>query len=193
MVAVAAVAMASIGCDHSIRASASTPPAESAPVDASPGAQGLAPEGRLEEARLVRVVDGDTIIVDRGRGSERLRYIGIDTPESVIPDETPEPLGRVASDANAALLVDGIVFLERDVSETDRFGRLLRYVWVGDPTVPARWTLVNLALVSAGWATVTTFPPDVRHADRFLIAQREAQAAGRGIWATSAPKAPVTP
>ena len=142
---------------------------------------------------MVRVVDGDTIIVDRGRGSERLRYIGIDTPEAVTPDQTPEPLGREASDANAALLVGGIVFLERDVSETDRFGRLLRYVWVGDPAEPAAWTLVNLALVSAGWAIVTTFPPDVRHADRFLIAQREAQAAGRGIWARAAPTPPTAP
>ena len=64
---------------------------------------------------------------------------------------------------------------------------------MGDPAEPAGWTLINLALVSAGWATVTTFPPDVRHADRFLIAQREAQAAGRGIWATSGPTASAAP
>ena len=132
---------------------------------------------------MVRVVDGDTIMADRGLGPERVRFIGIDTPESVIPGQTPEPFGPESTAATIALLVPGIVYLERDVSETDRFGRLLRYVWVGDPAEPARWTMVNLALVAGGWATVTTFPPDVRHADLFVAAQTAAREAGLGIWA----------
>lgn len=146
----------------------------------------LAPLGPLEEALVVRVVDGDTLIIDRGRGSERLRYIGIDTPESVIEDRSPEPFGAEASATNRDLVAAGVVYLERDVSETDRFGRLLRYVWVRDDIDPAHWTMVNLALVAGGWATVTTFPPDVRHADLFVAAQRAARDAGRGLWSSGA-------
>ncbi len=133
-------------------------------------------------------MDGDTIVVDRGApaGDERVRYIGIDTPESAIPDATPEPFGREASAANRALLERGVVFLERDVSETDRFGRLLRYVWVRDDASDG-WLLVNLTLVADGWATVTTFPPDVRHVDLFRAAQRDAREAGLGIWGSSPP------
>ena len=138
------------------------------------------------------MVDGDTIIVDRGAGNERVRYIGIDTPESVIPDQTPEPFGPEASAANAALLATAgvVVYLERDVSETDRFGRLLRYVWLRDDAEPQTWTFVNLTLVADGWATVTTYPPDVRHADRLLTAQRVAREAGAGIWSAEGTPSP---
>ena len=80
---------------------------------------GSRPIGATERARVVRVVDGDTIVIDRGRGNERLRYIGIDTPESVKPDSPVEFMGREASAANAALVEGRDVVLEADVSERD--------------------------------------------------------------------------
>ena len=86
-----------------------------------------------ETATVVRVVDGDTIVVDRGRGEEHIRYIGVDTPETVIPKPV-EAFGREASAANRALVEGRQVVLERDISEVDRYGRLLRYVWLADGT-----------------------------------------------------------
>ena len=94
-------------------------------------------------------------------------------------------MGEEATEANRALVDGREVFLERDVSETDRFGRLLRYVWTRDGD---DWLFVNVALVQRGYAQAVTFPPDVRHADAFLAAQRDAAQAGRGLWsATPAP------
>jgi endonuclease YncB( thermonuclease family) len=142
----------------------------------------LTPIGPLERATLVRIVDGDTIVVDRGRGRETVRYIGMDTPETVRPGSPVEFMGPEATAANAALLGDRDVFLERDVSETDRFDRLLRNVWVQDPGRPGGWLLVNLALVAGGWAQVSTFPPDVRYVDELLAAQAAAREAGVGLW-----------
>jgi micrococcal nuclease len=144
----------------------------------------LAPVGATETARVVRVVDGDTIVIDRGRGDERVRYIGIDTPESVKPNTPVEFMANEASAANEALVAGRDVVLERDVSDTDRYDRLLRYVWLreGDG-----WVFVNLELVRRGFAQVATYPPDVRWTDTFLAAQREAREAGAGLWR------PVTP
>jgi len=146
----------------------------------------LAPVGATETARVVRVVDGDTIVIDRGRGNERVRYIGIDTPESVKPNTPVEFMAKEASAANEALVAGRDVVLERDVSDTDQHDRLLRYVWLreGDG-----WVFVNLELVRRGYAQVATYPPDVRWTETFLVAQREAREAGLGLWGpvTSAP------
>ena len=144
----------------------------------------LAPVGATETAHVVRVVDGDTIVIDRGRGDERVRYIGIDTPEAVKPNTPVEFMAKEASAANEALVAGRDVVLERDVSDTDQFDRLLRYVWLreGDG-----WVFVNLELVRRGYAQVATYPPDVRWTDTFLAAQREARKAGIGLWG------PVTP
>ncbi len=148
---------------------------------------GLAPIGPTETARVVRVVDGDTIVVDRGQGHERLRYIGVDTPESVKPSTPIEPYAEAAAAANEALVGGRDVVLERDVTEYDRYGRLLRYVWTRDGS---GWTLVNLALVSAGFAHVMTYPPDVRYVDLYLAAEREARERGEGLWADE-PRTPA--
>ena len=130
------------------------------------------PTPGFEVARLVRVIDGDTIVVEIEGVEERVRYIGVDTPE---PDELPEVAAR-ATALNVALLEDGWLQLERDVSERDFFGRLLRYVWVDG-------RMVNEELVRQGEAVVSTYPPDVKYVERFLAAQDEAQAAGLGVWA----------
>ena len=140
----------------------------------------LRPQGRTERAELVRVVDGDTIRVTIDGTEHRVRYIGIDTPETVRPGSPVEEFAIEASDANRELLVGRRLVLERDVSETDRFGRLLRYIWtVADAD---RYTFVNLELVRRGYAQVATYPPDVRYVDLFLEAQREAREAERGLW-----------
>jgi len=118
---------------------------------------------------VVRVFDGDTIEVELGGERERVRYIGIDTPE--MGDERPEirSLAFEARQANARLVEGRLVRLELDVDKRDRYGRLLAYVWVGD-------TLVNEALVRGGYAAPYTFPPNVRYVERFVEAARLARA-----------------
>jgi micrococcal nuclease len=119
---------------------------------------------------VVRVIDGDTIVVQLDGTREHVRYIGIDTPE--MDDERPEIRRRAvaAKEANARLVGGRRVRLELDVERRDRYGRLLAYVWVGD-------TLVNEALVRAGHAAPYTVPPNVKYADRFLAAARGARRA----------------
>jgi micrococcal nuclease len=149
------------------------------PADAS-----LRPVGATEVARVVRVVDGDTLVIDRGRGSERLRYIGMDTPESVKPGSPVEFMGKEASAANAALVEGREIVLERDVSETDQYDRLLRYAWLRDGDA---WLMVNLELVRRGYAQVATYPPDVRWTDELRAAERVARDAGEGLWGPATP------
>ncbi len=127
------------------------------------------------EALATRVIDGDTIEVEIEGVSYKIRYIGIDTPELHHPTK---PVGYYAQEAyekNRELVEGKTVYLEKDVSETDRYGRLLRYVYVGD-------VFVNAYLVQQGYALVSTYPPDVKYQDRFLELQREAREAGRGLW-----------
>jgi micrococcal nuclease len=132
-----------------------------------------------ERAWVVDVVDGDTIRVDRGRGAvERLRYIGIDTPETVHPEIPVEPWGPEASAANAGLVAGREVLLERDVSERDRFDRLLRYVWV---QTPDGWRMVNAELVALGLAEVHAYAPDTRHHDYLRAVEAAARRDGAGM------------
>jgi micrococcal nuclease len=139
------------------------------------------PTGPTEDATLVAVVDGDTIRVRLDGVVESVRSIGIDTPEpNPTSANTPEPFADEATAANRRLLeAGGRLVLERDVSERDRFGRLLRHVWTHDAE---GWTFVSLALVADGLARVTTFPPDVTYVEALLRAERDARAAGRGVW-----------
>ncbi|MDA0263713.1 MAG: thermonuclease family protein [Chloroflexi bacterium] len=131
------------------------------------------------EVQVVNVVDGDTIDVLIDGIPHRVRYIGIDTPETVHPARGVEPYGKEASARNRELVEGVTVYLEKDVSETDRYDRLLRYVWLEDGT------MVNEMLVAEGYAQVSTFPPDVKYAERFLVAQRAARDAGLGLWGLS--------
>lgn len=174
-----AVAIALAGCGTVGPASSGVGPARSPASD-----PGLAPVGPTEEARVLRIVDGDTIRVDRGRGSETLRYIGIDTPETVRPNSPVEWMGREAAEANRTLVDGRAVVLERDVSDVDGFGRLLRYVWLDEGS---GWLMVNLELVARGYATAVTYPPDVRWTDALLEAQAAARDAGVGLWGSPPP------
>ncbi len=130
-------------------------------------------------AQVLRVIDGDTIEVSISRQAYKVRYIGIDTPETKHPTKGIEPFGPEAAAKNEALVGGKVVELEKDVSETDKYGRLLRYVWIGD-------LMVNAELVRLGYAQISTYPPDVKYQDRFLRLQREARQDCRGLWAIAA-------
>lgn len=133
------------------------------------------PAPRTLEGTVVRVVDGDTVHVRIGDRVEKVRYIGVNTPEVHHPTKGEEPGGREASEVNRRLVAGKRVRLELDVQERDRYGRLLAYVWAGD-------TMVNAELVRLGYAQVMTIPPNVRHQALFVTLQREARQAGRGLW-----------
>ncbi len=118
------------------------------------------------EYTVTHIVDGDTFDINTG---ERVRMIGMNTPER---GET------YYSEATQELtsLIDGkTVTLTKDVSETDRYGRLLRHVYIGD-----MW--INKEMVVRGYARFVTFPPDVAHVDEFTQAEKEAREAKRGLW-----------
>jgi len=128
---------------------------------------------------VVSVVDGDTIKIE---GGEVVRYIGINTPETVAPKKPIECFGKEASEKNKELVQGKTVELVRDVSNRDRYGRLLRYVWIGDE-------MINEVLVREGYAQVSTYPPDVAEVERFLNAQRSAVNEKKGIWSGVCPVA----
>ncbi len=137
-------------------------------------ASGAVAAGTIE-GTVVRVVDGDTIHVRLTDRVEKIRYIGVNTPEIHHPSKGEEPGGREAAEVNRGLVGGRRVRLELDVQTRDRYGRLLAYVWVGD-------TMVNAELVRLGYAQVMTVPPNVRYQDLFVKLQRQARDAHRGLW-----------
>lgn len=134
----------------------------------------LGESGHENEYLVTRVIDGDTIEIE---GGQRIRYIGIDTPETVDPSSPTQCYGIEASNKNTELVENKYVRLEKDVSETDRYGRLLRYVWVGD-------VFVNESLVREGYAYSSSYPPDIKYQELFRSAESEARENGRGLWGT---------
>ena len=142
----------------------------------------LAPPADGEVVRVVNVIDGDTIRVEREDGEiERVRYIGMDTPEMTGDESVPEPYSRQASLANAGFVEGQTVVLETDTSDRDRFDRLLRYVWV---ETEDGWVMVNVRLVALGLANVRTYEPDARYQSYLLDSQESAVLTGRGIYVT---------
>ncbi len=127
--------------------------------------------------QVVRVIDGDTIQVCCIFGDRvKVRYIGVDTPETHHPMRGVEPYGMEAAEANRKLVDGKTVRLEFDVQQLDRYGRTLAYVYLEDGT------FVNAWLVEHGFAQVMTVPPNVKHQEPFLKLQREAREAERGLW-----------
>jgi micrococcal nuclease len=127
--------------------------------------------------RVLRVVDGDTILVRMDGRRERVRYIGIDTPESVAPGRPVECYGPAAARENARLVGGSTVTLSTDEERRDRYGRLLAYV-----RRTSDGLFVNAALVRDGFATTLRIPPNVAHARRFADLERRARRARRGLW-----------
>lgn len=142
------------------------------------------PTPSLVEAQVARVIDGDTIEVLIDGTSYRVRYIGIDTPEMNDSRADVRALAEEATLANEMLVGRQVVLLEKDVSETDRYGRLLRYVYVDG-------VFVNAELVASGYAQVATYPPDVKYQGLFLELQRQAQEDGLGLWVTAPTPTPT--
>lgn len=133
-------------------------------------------------ATVVRVVDGDTVVVDLGGRSETVRLIGVDTPETKKPDTPVQCYGPEASAFTTALLPPGTpVRLERDVEPRDAYDRLLAYVYRADDEL-----FVNLELVRSGHAVTLVFPPNTAHARRFADAATDAERDDRGLWGACA-------
>jgi micrococcal nuclease len=147
----------------------STPTPTARPITPAE-ANACIPSGTAERAELDRVIDGDTLDVRLPGGEvKRVRLIGVDTPER------GKPFFREATDVHTGLLGAGSLSLYKDVSETDRFGRLLRYVRAGE-------VFVNYELVAGGYAQAVTFPPDVACSETFRQTETAAREAGRGLW-----------
>jgi endonuclease YncB( thermonuclease family) len=126
-----------------------------------------------------RVIDGDTIELENG---QKVRYIGIDTPESTIEHDC---YGKEASEKNKELVEGKKVRLESDISDRDKYGRLLRYVYVVDPEQPEGvegQIFVNDYLVAEGYASVSTYPPDVKYQDKFKESEASARENNKGLW-----------
>jgi len=116
---------------------------------------------------VARVIDGDTFEVD---GGERVRFIGINCPES------DKPGGTEATDYTRDLLEGKTVKMEADVSDRDQYGRLLRYVWLDD-------TFINERIVAEGYAVAVQYPPDTKYATQLEQVERTAESKEAGLWA----------
>ncbi len=142
------------------------------PLSLSPGAannSGLSPSGPVVECVVERIIDEDTIHCEP---VGRIRLIGMDTPE-----RGQKPFGPAATAALTEMTpVGGLIEVEFDVERTDRYDRILGYLW-------ADGELVNWRLVRKGWALIATYPPNVRYTEYFLQAQQDARAGGVGLWA----------
>jgi len=122
---------------------------------------------------VLRVVDGDTLVLE---GGEKVRLIGVNTPESVDPRRPVQWFGREAAAFAKSLLQGRRVRMEQDVEKRDRYGRTLGYLWREDGV------FVNLRLVEEGYALAFRYPPNVKHAELFREAERRAREAGKGLW-----------
>jgi micrococcal nuclease len=136
------------------------------------------PAGKTVDAEVVRVVDGDTaqMELDNG-GEEAVRFIGVDTPESVAPGQRVECFGKKASRFTTGLLEGERVELRFGAERRDVYDRLLAYVYLGD-------RFVNAELVRLGFARTLEIAPNVAHAEQFARLQQAAANAGRGLWGT---------
>ena len=123
---------------------------------------------------VVAVIDGDTIEVVIDGKPEKVRYIGIDTPEPYRDDE-PACFSREATAENKRLVGGKKVTLVSDREDKDKYGRLLRYVYVGD-------RFVNAKLIEEGFAKTLLIKPNLLHADEFAESQKEAKEIGKGLW-----------
>ena len=147
------------------------------------------------KAKVERVIDGDTMVVsfvfDDGSKylKERVRFLGVDTPETVHPNKPVQYYGKEASDFTKKNLTDRIVWLQTDVSAKDRYDRMLAYVWLKEPTekdlddeAAIRANMYNARLLLDGYAQLMTIQPNSRYANLFVHFQREAREANKGLW-----------
>ena len=132
----------------------------------------------VANATIVHISDGDTIDVQLGKKRERVRLLGIDTPESVKPNTPVQCFAKDASAYMTATLPIGTaVRLERDIEPRDAYDRLLAYVYRADDGL-----FINLALARGGYARTLSINPNVAHADELASAVAQATATGIGLW-----------
>lgn len=139
---------------------------------------------RLEKARVSRHVDGDTVYVQFPDGrEEKVRFIGVNCPESTI---RLDPYGKEASSFTKGKLFGKTIYMEKDVSDRDKYGRLLRYIWLEQPKEineqEIRQKMFNAILLLEGYAQAATYPPDVKYVDYYTKLQREARENDKGLW-----------
>lgn len=138
----------------------------------------IAPE-LMEKATVKRVIDGDTIELETG---ETVRYVGIDTPETKHPSKGVQCFGKEASEMNKKLVEGREILMVKDISNTDRYKRLLRYIYIPNPESTISALFVNQYLVEEGYAYSLTYPPDVKYSVLFSQLQRKADEANKGLW-----------
>ncbi|MBC2575191.1 thermonuclease family protein [Peptostreptococcus canis] len=142
----------------------------------------------FSEAKVTKVVDGDTIYVNLDNKEYKIRMIGVDTPETVHPSNPVQFYGKEASDFTKNSLNSKTVYLQKDVSETDKYGRLLRYVWLARPNTnePTEAEIIdkmfNAKLIKDGYGQAYTYQPDSKYSEFFNKLQREARNNGIGLW-----------
>ncbi len=188
---VVAAMLAACGSPGGAADSASGLPSDGAASPATPPPSVLAtpppsPVGATVTATVTSVSRGDEIVVSIEGQQFTVTYVGIRAPSPAAGGKAAEPFAREAGAANAALVAKKSVVLEQDQTDTDAGGNLLRYVWVENG---GRLTLVNLALVSLGFAKAVPSGPDTRYQPLLDAAQVEAQSAGRGMWSAAGPSA----
>ncbi|MFA6007337.1 MAG: thermonuclease family protein [Candidatus Shapirobacteria bacterium] len=128
--------------------------------------------GIKEKVKVSRVIDGDTIELSDKR---KVRYIGINSPEMTDKRLEVKCLAQKAKEADQKLVENKEIELEKDVSETDKYGRLLRYVWIDGK-------MINEELMKSGWTEVDTYPPDIKYQELFVNEEKEARLNKLGIW-----------
>lgn len=126
-------------------------------------------------AQVKRVVDGDTFETSNG---DKVRLIGMNTPETVKPNSPVEKFGKEASAYTKKRLADATVYLFADAGDKDKYGRLLRYAFIKGET-----EMYNVTLLKEGYANTMTIPPNVMFAKTFVDIEREARSKGKGLWA----------
>ncbi len=146
----------------------------------TPTATISASPGQINKFLVTKVIDGDTIEVKSDSGLSKVRLIGIDTPETVDPRRPVGCFGKNASNETKRLIEGKEVILTKDISETDKYNRLLRYVFL--PIAGGENLFINDYLVRQGFAKSLTYPPDVKYYERFVAAEKEARENLRGLW-----------
>ena len=147
------------------------------------------------KAKVERVIDGDTMIIsfifDDGSKyqKERVRFLGVDTPETVHPTKPVQYYGKEASNFTKKTLDGETVWLQTDVGVKDRYDRMLAYVWLKEPTErelddedSIRKYMFNARLLLDGYAQLMTIQPNSRYSNIFVHLQREARQEKKGLW-----------
>lgn len=173
-----------IGFDSNVSPSPTSEVKGESIVSISTVTPSITPIGDLPNKTLypvLKVIDGDTIDVAVGGKSERLRLIGINTPETVDPRREVECFGHEASNKAKEVLTGQFVVLENDITQSDRdkYGRLLRYVFLPDGTN------YNLSMIEEGFAYEYTYDSDYKYQKEFKLAQEYAQNNGKGLWSST--------